>query len=86
MSRANKDSLKLEYGLTNLGINYASLHIMDTALACYKEAFEISKKIGDQYGESAAWLNIADIDYQQGRLSLILISLHQRQCFFQCKR
>ena len=67
MSRANKDSLKLEYGLTNLGINYASLHIMDTALACYKEAFEISKKIGDQYGESAAWLNIADIDYQQGR-------------------
>ncbi|MBN8833430.1 MAG: hypothetical protein ABS68_01130 [Niastella sp. SCN 39-18] len=67
MSRANKDSLKLEYGLTNLGTNYASLHFMDTALACYKEAFEISKKIGDQYGESAAWLNIADIDYQQGR-------------------
>ncbi|MBK0383468.1 sensor histidine kinase [Pedobacter sp. SD-b] len=67
MSRANKDSLKLEYGLTNLGTNYASLHLMDTALACYKEAFEISKKIGDQYGESAAWLNIADIDYQQGR-------------------
>lgn len=67
MSRANKDSLKLEYGLTNLGTNYASLHLMDTALACYKEAFEISKKIGDQYGESAAWLNIADINYQQGR-------------------
>lgn len=67
MSRANKDSLKLEYGLTNLGTNYASLHLMDTALACYKEVFEISKKIGDHYGESAAWLNIADIDYQQGR-------------------
>lgn len=65
--RINGDSLKLEYGLTNLGLNYASLEIMDTAIACYKEAFAISKRINDQYGESAAWINMADIDYKQGR-------------------
>lgn len=65
--RLNADSLALEYGLANLGLNYASLEIRDTAMACYKEAFAISKNIGDQYGESAISLNIADIDYRQGR-------------------
>ena len=65
--RLNTDSLALEYGLVNLGLNYASLEIRDTAMACYKEAFAISKNIGDQYGESAISLDIADIDYRQGR-------------------
>ena len=65
--RSIQDSLLLEYGSSSLGTNYASLEIYDTAMACYREALEISSKIGDRYGESATRLNIGDIDFRQGK-------------------
>ncbi|MBN8652738.1 MAG: tetratricopeptide repeat protein [Cytophagales bacterium] len=62
------DPLNQSYCLSNLGIVYESLNKYDSAEYYFKQAWQISQRIGDQYSEAAILLNLADIDYKLGRL------------------
>ncbi len=66
IARQQKDLVQLAYGLVNLGVNYSEIKDYAQALACFNEALQISKLKGDKSVESTLYLNIADIDYQQG--------------------
>ncbi len=67
-SKEVDDPLNQSYCLSNLGIVYTSLKKLDTAEMYFKEALQISQRIGDQYTESAVLLNLGDIHNKFGRL------------------
>ena len=57
---------QLGAALNNLGLNYMSLNQIDKGEALFKEALEVSKKIGDQNLEHSVYLNLGNVCFQRG--------------------